>query len=468
VDGKKYVLKTINIAGMDRRGQDEAINEVHILASLDCPYIVKYFDSFIEQKVLHIIMEFCARGDLCNLLKVQAGRMLSEARVWRFFLQMCLGLEYLHSKKILHRDIKSMNVFLADKDSVRIGDLGVAKVLTSTAAYAHTMVGTPYYLSPELCEERPYNAKSDVWALGCVLYELCTLKPPFDALNQGALILKIIRGKFTPVGDAYSEELRDLVNACLAKDTRKRPSVKQILLRPGIKEKAAELGVAIPQDSVLSQIFLRVEGQLMTPSVSVRPLMPTIEEEIVTQPFLLKEVPKSARAKVLPSRPIRLRNLSDQKRPPQAPPLKKKAPVPVEALKPVTPFRRDDHSETKGVDAGRMQVIERPSKRSRVTEDFELEDVPEILTVEEEIGPVEESIQDSESLEEVITDNELDSPPIYSPDSSASSYSDSFERAEGSLDSADEDRGEPPRVSTPTEDQAWLYGLQDALAVTLN
>ena len=89
----------------------------------------------------------------------------------------------MHSKDVLHRDLKTMNVFLSKQDKVRLGDLGVAKVLSNTAAFAHTMVGTPYYLSPELCEEKPYNEKSDIWSLGCILYELCSLKHPFDANN---------------------------------------------------------------------------------------------------------------------------------------------------------------------------------------------------------------------------------------------------------------------------------------------
>lgn len=102
----------------------------------------------------------------------------------------------MHTLKVLHRDIKTLNIFLTKDNSVRIGDLGVAKVLSHTANFAKTMVGTPYYLSPELCEEKPYNTKSDVWALGCVLYELCAHRHPFSSANQGALILKIIRGKF--------------------------------------------------------------------------------------------------------------------------------------------------------------------------------------------------------------------------------------------------------------------------------
>ena len=96
---------------------------------------------------------------------------------------MTLGLTYMHKMKILHRDIKSMNIFLCKESAIRIGDLGVAKVLSDQNNFAKTMVGTPYYLSPEMCEEKPYNEKSDIWALGCVLYELCTFKYPFEANN---------------------------------------------------------------------------------------------------------------------------------------------------------------------------------------------------------------------------------------------------------------------------------------------
>jgi len=94
---------------------------------------------------------------------------------------MCLGMLYLHSNKILHRDIKTINMFLSKDNTIKIGDLGVAKMLNQTANMAHTVVGTPYYLSPELCEEKPYNNKSDIWSMGCCLYEMCTLKHPFEA-----------------------------------------------------------------------------------------------------------------------------------------------------------------------------------------------------------------------------------------------------------------------------------------------
>jgi NIMA (never in mitosis gene a)-related kinase 1/4/5 len=136
--------------------------------------------------------------------------------VWSFFIQIACGLYHIHRKRVLHRDLKSLNIFLDKSDRVKLGDFGVAKVLGNTKSFAMTLVGTPYYLSPELCENKPYNEKSDVWALGCILYELCTMKHRFDAMNQGALILKIVRGKYPQVSSFYSQELRNLVDRCVS------------------------------------------------------------------------------------------------------------------------------------------------------------------------------------------------------------------------------------------------------------
>lgn len=139
---------------------------------------------------------------------------------------MSLGIQYLHANRILHRDIKTINMFLARDDKIKIGDLGVARELNQTANMAHTIVGTPYYLSPELCEEKPYNNKSDIWSLGCVLYELCTLRHPFEAANQGALALKILRGHFNPIPSTYSRSLKEMVDKLLTKDYRTRPDIE--------------------------------------------------------------------------------------------------------------------------------------------------------------------------------------------------------------------------------------------------
>ncbi len=118
-----------------------------------------------------------------------------------WFIQMALGLSYLHGRKILHRDIKTNNIFLTASRVVKIGDFGVSKELTSTGEMADTVIGTPCYMSPEILSDQKYDAKSDVWALGCVLYELCTLKHAFDVRNGSvyALFRKICQGDFEDI-----------------------------------------------------------------------------------------------------------------------------------------------------------------------------------------------------------------------------------------------------------------------------
>lgn len=250
LDNQVYVIKQIRgIRTMSKKEQQEALQEVQILSSLDHPNIVKYYDSFICTSgfSLNIVMEYASSGTLHDCLKRQKGQKLPENVIWKYFIQMACALYYIHSKYILHRDIKSLNVFLSG-DDIKIGDFGVSKVLNHTMSMAKTMVGTPYYLSPELCENRPYGPKSDVWALGCILYELCTLKHPFDAANQGALILKIIRGKYGSIPREYSTELSSLVNEMLMRNTRSRPSIGQILSKDIVMEKSRQLHIELPRD----------------------------------------------------------------------------------------------------------------------------------------------------------------------------------------------------------------------------
>lgn len=137
-------------------------------------------------------------------------------------------------------------MFLAREDTIKIGDMGVARELAHTAHMAHTVVGTPYYLSPELCEEKPYNYKSDMWSLGCVLYELCTLRKPFEATNQGALALKILRANYCPIPATYSRSMKDLVNKLLTKDYRTRPDIEQVLRMDSVAEKMRLYGYELP------------------------------------------------------------------------------------------------------------------------------------------------------------------------------------------------------------------------------
>ncbi|XP_035826052.1 serine/threonine-protein kinase Nek8 isoform X2 [Aplysia californica] len=171
-------------------------------------------------------------GTLLDFLQSRNGCLLEEEDILKFLAQMLLSLQHVHSKQILHRDLKTQNILLdKKKEIVKIGDFGISKVLSSKSK-AYTVVGTPCYISPELCEGKPYNQKSDIWALGCVLYELATLKRAFEAANLPALILKIMRGTFSPISSHYSPQLQDLIRRMLHLDPTKRPTINQIMAQP--------------------------------------------------------------------------------------------------------------------------------------------------------------------------------------------------------------------------------------------
>ena len=154
------------------------MQEAGILKNLNHVNIVAYKESFLGQNNLTIIMEYCEVGDLGYHIKrkIQQGQTFTEQEVFHWFIQICMALEYVHGRKIIHRDIKTQNVFLTGGKTIKVGDFGISKVLDSTSMVAMTVVGTPYYMPPEACQSNPYTSKSDVWALGIILYELCALK----------------------------------------------------------------------------------------------------------------------------------------------------------------------------------------------------------------------------------------------------------------------------------------------------
>jgi NIMA (never in mitosis gene a)-related kinase len=148
---------------------------------------------------------------------------------------MCLAIKHVHDRKVIHRDLKCQNVFLTKSNLIKLGDFGIARVLSSTRDNAKTMVGTPYYLSPEIINGRPYSFKSDIWSLGVVLYELCALKPPFDASSLTFLAMKIVKGQFSPIPNGYSKEIKNLITVLLQVDSAKRPTTNTILQMPIIQ-----------------------------------------------------------------------------------------------------------------------------------------------------------------------------------------------------------------------------------------
>ncbi|XP_039931896.1 serine/threonine-protein kinase Nek4 isoform X2 [Hirundo rustica] len=184
-------------------------------------------------------MGFCEGGDLYHKLKEQKGKLLPENQVVEWFVQISMALQYLHEKHILHRDLKTQNIFLTRTNIIKVGDLGIAKVLENQYDMASTLIGTPYYMSPELFSNKPYNYKSDVWALGCCVYEMATLKHAFNAKDMNSLAYRIIEGKLPPMPKDYSPQLVEIIQTMLSKKPEERPSVKSILRQPYIKQQIA-------------------------------------------------------------------------------------------------------------------------------------------------------------------------------------------------------------------------------------
>jgi len=177
-------------------------------------------------------MEFADRGDLYQQIVAhkKTAKFFEESDIWRIFIQLVKGLKALHDLKILHRDMKSANVFLFSNGCAKLGDLNVSKVARRGLGYTQT--GTPYYASPEVWKDKPYDHKSDVWSLGCVLYEMITLRPPFRAKDMEGLFNKVCKGQFSKIPERFSEDLFTIVKYLLQVNSIQRPSCEQILQHP--------------------------------------------------------------------------------------------------------------------------------------------------------------------------------------------------------------------------------------------
>ena len=230
-DGKVYAMKRINIGKLDNKEREASLNEIRILASLNHPNIIGYKEAFYDEpsKTINIVMEFADDGDIDHKIKENLKKRLyfDESTIWNWIIQILEGLKYLHDNKIMHRDLKCANIFLMKNGILKIGDLNVSKLAKNNMA--QTQTGTPFYLAPEIWKDLPYDYKCDIWSVGCIIYELCTSRPPFRGTSMKDLMHNVMTGYYLPISNNYSSDIKQIISMMLVVDPKKRASTYDLL-----------------------------------------------------------------------------------------------------------------------------------------------------------------------------------------------------------------------------------------------
>jgi serine/threonine protein kinase len=266
IDKSSVAIKMISIKRLGNAALSAALNEIRILSSLNCPYIVKYHESFIDKSEtqLWIVMELLEGGDLAELINksLLTKTPIREKQIWIYFIQALMGLKSLNHLGIIHRDIKPNNIFLTgDKKTIKIGDMNASKILDKT--FTRTLVGSPGYIAPEVWRSQPHNLSCDSFALGCAIFELASGHLPFQAESLSEMKAQILAENPRKLPQQYSSELQIIIGRCLSKFSSLRPNATQLLDDVLVKKKIREL--CIPrqklQESKMVGSFIKIPKQ---------------------------------------------------------------------------------------------------------------------------------------------------------------------------------------------------------------
>jgi len=265
VTGQRYALKRTAFGSAGQPDRDKVQLEARALDRLMHVHVVRHYAAWPEANHFCILMEYGPHGNFAQLLAkrwdkatADSKKFLDEDEVMSHFVQLADGLGHIHAKKVLHRDLKPENIFVYDGGVLKIGDLGIARCLTTSIELAQTVVGSPTYISPEIIHGAQYDYKTDVWSLGVLLYKMASNRYPFDASNLAQLALKITAGFFAPLSPKYSPLLHHLVASMLQIDLDARTDTAGVVGHPTVIEHRQRRLAALAAAAALEpQCFLR-------------------------------------------------------------------------------------------------------------------------------------------------------------------------------------------------------------------
>ncbi|XP_044893551.1 serine/threonine-protein kinase Nek11 isoform X18 [Felis catus] len=444
------VLKEISVGELNPNETVQANLEAQLLSKLDHPAIVKFHASFVEQDNFCIITEYCEGRDLdCKIQEYkEAGKTFPESQIIEWFIQLLLGVDYMHERKILHRDLKSKNIFLKN-NLLKIGDFGVSRLLLGSCDLATTLTGTPHYMSPEALKHQGYNTKSDIWSLACILYEMCCMNHAFTGSNFLSIVLKIVEGDTPSLPQRYPRELNTIMERMLNKSPSLRPSAIEILKIPYIDEQLQHLMCRYSE--------MTLEDKNLNCQEEAAQIINAMQKKIHLQTLrALSEVQK-----MTPRERMRLRKLqaADEK----ARKLKKLAEEKYEENNKRMQELRSRNSEQLTID-----VLHEP-------DDLTSENLPESQPIpSSDLGPLESSIEDTIAD---LGDHDIPEDPIvaeeYYADAFDSCSEESEEEEEEIVFSGPEeevkDEGPQPAYRTIQQDsdiEALVRCLENVLGCT--